>query len=133
MENDENIKLEYIKRLREDFTGNYIEIIFNKEKDVFTRIYFYDSKHGTLEYLNGIKKVHRWEDEDEAQSGSYLNRRYTSILLDGIISDPVREERIIESTYTFIKEINVKKAEMEIISKAIGIVKNTRPPSMPND
>jgi hypothetical protein len=127
------IKLEYRKKFREDFTGNYIEILYDKEQNQFERIYFYDSEHGTLEYQNGIKKIHRWENEDEAQSGSYLNRRYTSVLLDGIADDPNVENEIIKSSYNFIKTINLGEDETKILTNVFDMMKNNCSPSMTNN
>jgi hypothetical protein len=122
MDDDKKIKLEYIKKLREDFTGNYIEIIYDKEKDEFDKIYLYDSENGILDYQNGIKKMHRWENEDEAQAGSYLNRRYTSILLDGVTDDLAVEKKITESSRGFITKKDIKNEEMKIINKALHTI-----------
>jgi hypothetical protein len=129
----DNIKLEYRKIFRKDFTGNYIEIIYNKENNKFERIYFYDSENGTWEYQNGIKKIHRWENEDEAQSGSYLNRRYTSRLLNGEVDDPIAEDKIIRASCDFIKTKDIDEEERKIINEAFNIVKNNRSPSVAND
>jgi hypothetical protein len=133
MIDEKNIKLEYRKKFREDFTAYYVEIIYDKENNKFERIYFYDYMNGTIKYEKDIKEVHRWEDEDEAQFGSYLNRRYTTILLNGIVDDPVIEDKIIGSNYEFIKTINIKENELEILNKAIKYIKNNRSPSMAND
>ena len=73
------ITLEYKEELRRDFTKNYLKIIYNKKTEIYNKIYLYNYEHGIIEITNGVKTVHRWENEEEAQSHSYLNRRYTEI------------------------------------------------------
>ena len=88
------IILKYCEELRADFTKNYFKVILD-ETEHCEKIYINTYEEGTLEYKNGIMEIHRWENEDEAQSASYLSRRYTQRLLDGVITEPDIKERMI--------------------------------------
>ncbi|MDR1390097.1 MAG: hypothetical protein LBJ31_09005 [Treponema sp.] len=123
---DKTVKLVYQKKYRRDFTAIYTEIIYDDKNKTFELIYFYDSESGTLELKNGIKKIHRWEDEDEAQSGSYLNRRFTTVLLDGAANDSATEDRIINANLSYIKTLHVGERETALIGSAVKKIKAAR-------
>ncbi|MDR2143492.1 MAG: hypothetical protein LBP29_03885 [Treponema sp.] len=81
---DENLVSKYCQELRRGFVRNYLKVIFDASGKV-AKMYINTYDYGTLEYKNGVLEMHRWENEDEAQSGSYLSRRYTLRIQDGIV------------------------------------------------
>jgi hypothetical protein len=88
---DENLVSKYCRELRRDFVRTYLKVIFDAGGKI-AKVYINTYDYGTLEYKNGVLEMHRWENEDEAQSGSYLARRYTLRIQDGIVrgDDPKR-------------------------------------------
>ena len=116
---DNILHLEYKELLTQDYTRNYLEIIYNEDENKFIKVYFYNSEYGTIEIKNNKKEIHKWETEDEAKSGSYLKRNYPIIGLNGITTDKHLENKIIEENLKYIKKLNVKEKEMEIINKTI--------------
>ena len=118
--------LEYKSLLKPDYTENYLEIIYDKDKNLFETIYFYNWEHGTIKLENGKKVMRRWEEESEAQTGSYLKRHYPVICLNGVTYDTDTENKIIEENMKYVKSINTKPEEMEIINNAIILLKHTK-------
>ena len=118
------IYIEYKEELKEDFTKNYIEIEYESDKDKFLNIYFYNYEYGTINIKDGIKVVHRWENDDEAKSHSYLSRRYTVVFLNGIVDDFEIESKIIDAVLEFIKSKSMENGEMEIINRAVEYTKS---------
>jgi hypothetical protein len=118
-----NKKIEYCKNLRKDFTAYYVEIVYDEETCQFDYVYFYDFENGIIEIKEGKKEVHRWESEKEAQSGSYLSRRFTAILLDGITTDNKVEEGIIKNNYEILLSEKANEEDMKIVNKAIEYIK----------
>ena len=116
--------LEYKQKFKEDYTGNYLEIMYDEDNFKFVKIYFYSSKYGTIEIINNKKEVHRWETEDEAKSGSYLKRNYPIIGLNGMTNNKQLENKIIEENINYLKEINIKEEEIKIVNKAIQYLNN---------
>ncbi|MDR0321511.1 MAG: hypothetical protein LBI28_08410 [Treponema sp.] len=121
--NPDKIHLEYKESLTEDYTKNYFEIIYDKNNGAFEYIYLYNSRYGTLEYKDGKKEIHKWETEDEAQDGSYLNKNYPIICLDGVTDDRLLENNIIEANMEYIKTLELQEEETEIINSGIEFLK----------
>jgi hypothetical protein len=118
------IHLEYKQNLRTDYTGNYIEIIYDKENNIFEKIYLYNFKYGIIEFSKMKKQIHKWETEDDAQSGSYLNRHYPVICLDGIATDKELEDKIVAENMNYIVTLNLEQTKIEIINNAINFLKS---------
>jgi len=108
--------------LTQDYTRNYLEIKYNENINKFIKVYLYNSEFGTIEIINNKKEVHKWETEDEAKNGSYLKRNYTIIGLNGITDNKILENKIIDENLKYIKKINIKEKELEIINKAIQYI-----------
>jgi hypothetical protein len=121
---NDKIHLEYKQNLRTDYTGNYMEIVFDRKNNIFEKKYIYNFKHGIIEFSGNKKQIHKWETEDEAQYGSYLNRHYPLICLDGIADDRELEENIIRENMNYIRTLNLEKSKIEIINTAIDFLKN---------
>ncbi|QQO10367.1 hypothetical protein [Breznakiella homolactica] len=126
------ITLEYKEELRTDFTKNYLKIIYNKKTELFKEIYFYNYEYGIIEVKNGVKTVHRWENEEEAQSHSYLNRRYTVTFLDGKINDIGLEKQIINEILKYLETIFIKKEEKIILNKMLKYIRKLYSNTFPN-
>jgi len=119
---DKIYNIEYKELLTHDYSRNYLEIKYNENINKFIKVYLYNSEFGTIEIMNNKKEVHKWETEDEAKSGSYLKRNYTIIGLNGITDNKILENKIIDENLKYIKRINIKEKEMEIINKAIQYI-----------
>ena len=120
---EDNIyNIEYKELLTQDYTRNYLEIKYNENINKFIKVYLYNSEFGTIEIINNKKEVHKWETEDEAKNGSYLKRNYTIIGLNGITDNKILENKIIDENLKYIKKINIKEKELEIINKAIQYI-----------
>ncbi|MCL1817985.1 MAG: hypothetical protein FWG35_03575, partial [Spirochaetaceae bacterium] len=63
--------------------------------------------------------------EDEAQQGSYLNRHYQIICLNGITQNRQIEDGIINENMKYIETLNLSEEESEIIRSAIKYLENT--------
>ena len=118
----EKIHLEYAESLNREYTKNYIEIIFDKTHNNFDTIYLYNSKHGTITFEKGKKEIHRWENEDEAQSGSYLDKHYPILCLNGITADPVTERKIIEENHKYITTLHLDEEKTRILEEAFRMI-----------
>lgn len=116
------MKLEYKEELRKDFTKNYLKIIYNPMTGIFSEIYLYNYEHGIIKAANGIKTVHRWENEEEAQSHSYLNRRYTVAFLNNEAADITLEKEIINELLKYLKTISIREEEEKIIHKTVKYI-----------
>jgi hypothetical protein len=120
----ENIHIEYKEYIKEDYAKNYMEIIYDKINNFFTKIYIYNWEYGIIDVKNNKKEIHKWENEDDAQFGSYLNKHYPIICLNGKTNDPAIEENIINENIKYIKTLNIEKEKMEIINYALKYLKD---------
>ncbi|MCL2800469.1 MAG: hypothetical protein FWD28_01745 [Treponema sp.] len=118
------LHLEYKELLTPDYTRNYLEIKYNESNKEYIKIYIYNSEYGTIEIVNGKKEMHKWETEDEAKTGSYLNRNYPIIGLNGVSDDSRLEDLIINENLKYINKIKPSKKELEIINNAVKYIKN---------
>lgn len=117
------MKIEYKESLRSNFTKNYIEIEYDETRKQYVSIYLYNYAHGTISVTGGRKEVHRWESEDEAESVSYISRRYTTVILNGAPDDPETEGHIIQSISDYIDAAPIPPKDREIISGAFDYIK----------
>lgn len=85
--------------LREGFVKSSISISYNEETGAVEEAALNHYKYGIIVIKDGYKDVHRWESEDEAQRGSYLSRRYTTILLNGVVDDREFEESLFKAVF----------------------------------
>ncbi len=109
--------------LRSDFTKNYLEIDYDEKLKRYNVVYLYNYAHGTISLVDGIKEVHRWESEEEAESASYLSRRYTSVFLDGMVNDSGTEDDIIREVLKYIDKQTISSEEQEIILRALDFIR----------
>jgi len=85
--------------LREGFVKTSISLSYNEETGAVDEVTLNHYKYGIIVIKDGYKDVHRWESEDEAQRGSYLSRRYTTILLNGVVDDREFEESLFKAVF----------------------------------
>ena len=78
-------KIAYAYYLRQDFVAKSM-VIYLDSAGIIEKIFFSSDEYGTVEWRNGtgLAECHRWESEDQARSKSYLTRRYTTILSNGV-------------------------------------------------
>jgi hypothetical protein len=118
---NDTVVLKYCEELRADFTKNFIKVIFdNTEK--CEKIYINTYELGTLEYKNGSIEMHRWENEDEAQSAGYLSRRYTQRLLDGVINGADIKTGMIMLIKSSISQSTIEPDDFDLFEKALDIL-----------
>ena len=116
---NETIVLKYCEELRADFTRNYFKVLFTEQGNL-EKVYINCYEAGTLEYKNGFVEMHRWENEDEAQSVSYLSRRYTQRLLDGVIDEPDDKTKMIEIIRSSMNSSAIENEDRELFDKALS-------------
>ena len=115
------IVLKYCEELRADFTKNFIKVIFN-DSGKCEKIYINTYELGTLEYKNGSVEMHRWENEDEAQSAGYLSRRYTLRLLDGVINGDDTKTGMIDLVKSSMDSSAIEEEDRVLFKKALDIL-----------
>ena len=120
---NEIIVLKYCEELRADFTKNYCKALFTEQGN-FEKIYINCYEAGTLEYRNGKTEMHRWENEDEAQSASYLSKRYTQRLLNGVINEPSTKAQMIKIIRSSMNSSSIEKEDRELFDKALLMLEN---------
>ena len=117
------IVLKYCEELRADFTKNYFKVILD-EAEHCEKIYINTYEAGTLEYKNGSVEMHRWENEDEAQSVSYLSRRYTQRLLDGVINEPDTKTKMIGIIKSSMEKAVLEADDRRFFETALELLEN---------
>lgn len=85
--------------LREGFVKSAVSVTYDGETGLADEVVLNHYKYGVIVIREGYKDVHRWESEDEAQKGSYLSRRYTAILLNGVVDDTAFEESLFKAVF----------------------------------
>ena len=85
--------------LREGFVKSSVYFSSAEETGAVDEVALNHYKYGIIVIKDGYKDVHRWESEDEAQRGSYLSRRYTTILLNGVVDDKEFEESLFKAVF----------------------------------
>ena len=85
--------------LRDGFVKSSVSVTYDRETGAVTEVVLNHYKYGIIVIREGYKDVHRWESEDEAQKGSYLTRRYTTILLNGVVDDSAFEESLFTAVF----------------------------------
>ena len=118
---NDTIVLKYCEELRADFTKNFIKAVFNSSEEC-EKIYINTYELGTLEYKNGSIEMHRWENEDEAQSVGYLSRRYTTRLLDGVINGDDIKAGMIDLVKSSMDSSSIEEEDSVLFKKALDIL-----------
>ena len=72
--------------------------------------------YGIIHIVNGKKTIHSWENEEQAQKDSYLLRRFTVVLLNGINTNESFEKKFIENLKKKISLGNYDKKKKEMIN-----------------
>ena len=117
------VVLKYCEELRADFTKNYFKVIYN-ESGKCEKAYINTYELGTMEYKNEKIEMHRWENEDEAQSTSYLSRRYTQRILDGVIEETDTKSRMMEIIKSSMDKSVIEPDDLRYFDTALEILKN---------
>ncbi len=113
-------KILFEKLLRKDFVQSSIVIKYFENTFEVIQIIINNYEFGTIEISNNQKETHCWENENQAESVSYLQRRYTSILLNGEVKDPTFEDDLIFSVKRDIvksKTSKLKPIYLEILNE----------------
>jgi hypothetical protein len=112
--------------LREGFVKTSISISYNEETGTVHEAVLNHYKYGIIVIKDGYKDVHRWESEDEAQRGSYLSRRYTTILLNGVVDDKEFEESLFKAVFDelVLSDSNNRDMFIDILGQIGKGVKN---------
>jgi hypothetical protein len=145
---NENNVIKYCEELRRDFTKNFIKAIYhtpqadavsqnllqaetaNQNQQKPAKVFINTYEFGTLEYKNGMLDMHRWENEDEAQSVSELSRRYTQRIMDGVIDDPGTKNAMVDALAASMQGKAIGTREQSLLEGALNFVRslsNTSP------
>jgi hypothetical protein len=107
----------YASYLRPDFADRAMTITVSGS--LLRRVFFNSRKFGTAEWINGggIVECHRWEDEDEAQSPSFLTRMYPSICSDGMLPPDYALKTIIPDVLDNLENIELAATIIKILRR----------------
>lgn len=94
-DNQQDAKLEFVSLQKEDFVRAALTVHFRPGDRRVTQISINHAGFGLMEMTPDSREIHRWEDEDEAQDVSYLSRRFTAVLIDGVVTDPAFERDLL--------------------------------------
>jgi len=97
----------YSEYLREDFILCCIKLKYISSTLDILEAYINHYEYGIIEIKKEKKEIHKWETEEQSHDSSYLSRRYTVTLLNGINSDTDFENNFIETVIIFIKNSNI--------------------------
>ncbi|MDR0402489.1 MAG: hypothetical protein LBH35_02740 [Treponema sp.] len=122
---DDSLVFKYCQELRRDFVKNYLKVIFDGGGNV-AKIYINTYDCGTLEYKNGVLEMHRWENEDEAQSVSYLSRRYTMRIQDGFVSGDDVKQTMIGTVRSSMEANTIAEQDRKRFDEALTFLETER-------
>lgn len=91
--------------LKEGFIEKSVSVHFSESDYEVFKVFLNHHKLGSLvwESSEGKKEMRRWESEEEAKEGSYLNRRFTQTLADGPVPDDTYELALV---YSILDAVN---------------------------
>jgi hypothetical protein len=115
--------IDYSEYLREDFILCSIKIKYKKRLFDIIEAYINHYEYGIIEIKDGKKEIHVWETEDQSQSSSYLSRRYTVTLLNGVNTNKDFENKFIETVIKFIIHSSMDSKIKNILNKLIKRIK----------
>jgi hypothetical protein len=89
-------KISFASFLRRDYVAKSL-VIYLDENRIIVKIFFSSNTYGSVEWINGqgLKNSRAWESEEAAKAQSYLTRRYTAILSDGVAGNEYARDHII--------------------------------------
>lgn len=113
---DSETKIYFASYLREDYVAKSLVICLDKGM-IIESIYFSSDTHGTVEWKNGVglTDCHRWESEDQAKEPSYLTRRYTTILTNGVRDTDYAREMIIPDILDKLQNAHVAEWVHDVV------------------
>jgi hypothetical protein len=120
-----DLVLKFCQELRSDFTKNFLKVVCSTGKNRYKKIFIHTYEFGTLELKKGIIEMHRWENEDEAQEISYLSRRYTQRILDGVLDDPGVKNAMITTVRKSLEECTIEPDHLTIFTGALDYLSFT--------
>lgn len=93
---NEGVKYYFVSHLRRDFVERSVVLLVD-ERGYMKSLFFTSHRYGSAEWLNGegLVSCHAWESGDDAQSATYLTRRYTVRLSDGVVDTNYAVKNII--------------------------------------
>ena len=115
------ITVKYSENLRDDFVLCCIKIKYINTNLEIIEAYINHYEFGIIKINNWKKEIHKWENEDQSQNSSYLSRRYTVTLLNGITNDIEYENKFI---YTVIEFIKNSKLDLKSKNVVLQILNN---------
>ncbi len=83
--------------LRENFVRSALIVRYDEKSMAVKKIYVNHYQFGTIEISKNRKEAHRWENEQEAQDISYLNRHFTTLALNGTVTQPAFEQDLLDA------------------------------------
>lgn len=113
---DTGKKISFASYLKKDYVAKSL-VVYVGRNDLIEKIFFSSNEHGTVEWVNGagLKNCHRWESEEQAQSPTYLTKRYTSILSDGAVGIDYARETIIPDILDNLHDGDIAELVSDVI------------------
>jgi len=116
------ITVKYSENLRDDFVLCCIKIKYINTNLEIIEAYINHYEFGIIKINNGKKEIHKWENEDQSQNSSYLSRRYTVTLLNGITNDIEYENKFIYTVIEFIKNSKLDLKSKNVVLQILNTI-----------
>ena len=118
VENEHEKKIYFVSYLRADFVERSLVLYVDKDNKLKT-IYFSSYEFGSVEWINGhgLQEYRVWEDDEQAEAPTYLTRRYTTRLADGMADEQYAQKSIIPDVLDNLVDKDFSQFIRRIISR----------------
>jgi len=115
---DDHKKIYFTSYLRSDFVERSLVMTLNKNFTV-SHIYLNSYEHGSAEWYNGegLAESRFWESDDQAESSTYLTRRYTVRMANGPAKNEFAEKKIVPDVLDNMADRSFAKHVKRIVAK----------------
>jgi len=120
---EKQVIVKYSENLRDDFVLCSIRIKYININLEIMEAYINHYEFGIIEIKDGKKEIHKWENEEQSQNNSYLSRRYTVTLLDGITTDVDFENKFISAVMEFIENSKLDRKSKQNVTQILNKIK----------
>ncbi len=118
VENEHEKKIIFVSYLREGFVERSL-VLYSDKKNKLKTIYFSSYEFGSVEWINGtgLQEYRVWEDDEQAEASTYLTRRYTARLADGMADEQYAQESIIPDVLENLADKDFSQLIRRVISR----------------
>jgi len=117
VENEHEKRVYFVSYLREGFVERSLVLYIDRKNRIKT-IYFSSYEFGSVEWINGhgLQEYRVWEDDDQAEASTYLTRRYTARLADGMADEEYAQESIVPDVLDNLADKDFARFIRKVIS-----------------